>query len=375
MVLKRLSPKPHSSYKSLALVTASWWVAIGCGGEAISIGGDPVTSDDTRPSTTGTTRDPNDSTTHTGGTSGGQTSGGGNTSNDPAGVHCADYAACDALSPCESGDCVAFPECETALCIPVDEACRQSCPADADCAVLESYPVQIACEGRVPAIPGSADSACTGAGGRCLPEGQSAPPTYTQSDLECSGAGEQCWVLVSTEPSEPLHGVSCANRQVCDVDTRCPEGQACLAFPEIGLALCIETQLACHLSCPYEPSCVILDSYPGQIACPNRIDARCEGGGVSGDAGVGDAGAPVGVTCDDHTTCDALSPCDGGSCIKVPGCDEPLCIDAEVACEQTCGEVDCRIAESYPAQLFCATDRDPVDDPDQPVSSNDASAL
>lgn len=374
MLRNRLSPKTSSSYKPFAL-TAALWLAIACGGQAIPIGGEPASSDGTTSSPSGTTRDTNDATTTpTGGTGGGQAGGGGNTGSGqtPPGVQCAEYPACDATKPCESGDCVAFAECGTPLCIPADEACRLSCPANADCAILESYPLKIACTGKVPAIP---DNACERAGGRCLPEDQSAPPTYTVGNFACGEEDEQCWVPVPTGPVDPVGGVSCTNRQVCDVDTMCPSGQTCLAFPEIERALCVEMEDACRLSCPDVASCVILDSYPGQLDCPDRIDATCErGGGVTGDAGVGDAGGPVGVTCDDHETCDALAPCEEGNCIKVPGCDQPLCIDANVACEQACGEVECRIAESYPEQLFCFTDDDFGDDPDQPVSSNDAGA-
>jgi hypothetical protein len=157
---------------------------------------------------------------------------------------------------------------------------------------------------------------------------------------------------------------------VCDVETPCDSGEACIAFPEIGAALCIDTEEACRLSCPDPESCMILESYPSQLRCPDLVKATCSvGGGTNGDAG-----APEGVNCDAHATCDALDPCDEGSCIKVPGCDAPLCIDSELACKQSCGEpTSCLIAESYPEQLFCDDEEtEPGEDPDMPVSSNDA---
>lgn len=72
----------------------------------------------------------------------------------PAGVRCADYEPCDALSPCADTNCIAFPECGAALCIDASTACELSCPDVNDCTIAESYPEQLFCSGRVPAIPG-----------------------------------------------------------------------------------------------------------------------------------------------------------------------------------------------------------------------------
>lgn len=365
------------SFLALCLFTAA------CGGNMIPIGGEPVDSDETNASTSDTTApDDSDNTTTPGTSDDGKgdaghdntTGDGSSGSNAPPGVECKRYPVCDVNTHCESGsECLAFHECETAICIPIDEACKLSCPVAEECAILESYPAQLRCDGRVPAIPGgpSVQDACAQEGGKCLPVGQEAPPTYTLGNFECAQVDHVCWVPVSNGPSEPIEGVSCANRLTCDADTTCGAGETCLDFPEIGTALCISTEEACKLSCPDPSECAIAESYPGLLFCPDRIDATCAGGGNSGDAG-----AASGVECDQYEACDALDPCDEGSCIKVPGCEAPLCIASEVACKLSCVDADCRLAESYPEQLFCNDDTtpEPGEDPDAPVSSNDAAA-
>jgi hypothetical protein len=385
MISNMLIPKnKRAPFGHLTSVIVLCLLANACGGNVIPIGGDPIGSDDTDVSDTTTadtttdtnatdgSDDPQPDDTDGGGNDG---SGGGNTGGPttPSGVYCEQYAACDLETPCKVGNCISFPECGSAICIAADEACKLSCPDVDDCAILESYPEQLACPGKVPAIPGTpaAQDECTKADGKCLPEGETAPPSYTVSDFSCEGEDQVCWVPVSVEPSDPIGGVGCEGRNICDVNTTCSDGQTCLDFPEIGLALCISTEEACKLSCPDPATCVIAESYPGRLSCPDRFEATCSGGG-STDSPPADAGAPAGVSCEQHETCDALDPCDEGSCIKVPGCDSPLCIDSELACKQACGETNCRIAESYPEQLFCDDDTTPGEDPDSPVASNDA---
>ena len=57
---------------------------------------------------------------------------------------------------------------------------------------------------------------------------------------------------------------------------------------------------------------------------------------------------------DGRQVCDARSPCEnGGQCISVEGNPAVCFEDDENVCQIACGVESCRIAESYPMQLFC----------------------
>jgi len=53
---------------------------------------------------------------------------------------------CGVSAPCSDSslDCISLDACDHAVCISVQAACQAQCGSD-DCAVLESYPEQIAC--------------------------------------------------------------------------------------------------------------------------------------------------------------------------------------------------------------------------------------
>ena len=60
------------------------------------------------------------------------------------------------------------------------------------------------------------------------------------------------------------------------------------------------------------------------------------------------------ITCADHRACgpDAICAPDE-SCYKVPGCEKTLCLKTEEVCQKSCGTSECKIMESYPAQIAC----------------------
>ena len=55
---------------------------------------------------------------------------------------CPETKTCDALTPCETGECYKFEDEETAICFEGDPCSR--CPLG-ECYILESYPMQIRC--------------------------------------------------------------------------------------------------------------------------------------------------------------------------------------------------------------------------------------
>lgn len=70
---------------------------------------------------------------------------------------------------------------------------------------------------------------------------------------------------------------------------------------------------------------------------------------------------PVGVDCGAHPSCgvDGPSCAAGEECISIPGCASAVCIDSGQACLESCGDSQCLILESFPAQLRC-DGREPV---------------
>jgi hypothetical protein len=59
---------------------------------------------------------------------------------------CESAPECGLLAPCSDAslDCISLDACDHAVCIAVQAACQAQCGSD-ECAVLESYPEQIAC--------------------------------------------------------------------------------------------------------------------------------------------------------------------------------------------------------------------------------------
>ncbi len=103
----------------------------------------------------------------------------------PPGVYCPDYDVCED-APCETGSCMALDGCGKAICIETQEACELTCPDPDECELLESYPMQLACDGAVAADPGST--------GRCsvLPEDQCADAQDCAPVLDLDGVYRGC---------------------------------------------------------------------------------------------------------------------------------------------------------------------------------------
>lgn len=57
---------------------------------------------------------------------------------------CGNYAQCGVDQPCESGECFAVGDCGHSICIATADACQKICGSP-ECAVMESYPMQIGC--------------------------------------------------------------------------------------------------------------------------------------------------------------------------------------------------------------------------------------
>ncbi len=239
---------------------------------------------------------------------------------EPSGVECSDYEPCGLDDACDTGSCIDLGGCRTAICIDADEACELSCPADSECEYLDSYPMQIACEGFVPGMPGPAPS------------------------------GE---------------GIQCADHPVCDpMGDGCESGLECLIVPECGTdpsdefggAICIDTDEACELSCP-DGECVILESYPAQLGCSGE---RVPATPAPGSDPATDAGVATGFSCGDYQECgtDIEEPCASDTiCVTLPECGDDtaygVCVPPDVACEFSCPDSACLQMESYPVQLAC----------------------
>ena len=63
----------------------------------------------------------------------------------PSGVACARHPTCNSACP----GCVDVPGCGP-ICIPRDEACRNSCPIPFECNLSEQSPAVLRCDGLVP---------------------------------------------------------------------------------------------------------------------------------------------------------------------------------------------------------------------------------
>lgn len=182
----------------------------------------------------------------------------------PPGVQCADYPSCDADNPCEKGDCMSLVGCDSAICIDATEACEQSCPDPKTCRILESYPSQLACEGRVDAV----------------------------------GGGE-----TDAGMSEVPAGVQCADYPTCSVDgAPCAEGTTCISIDGCSSAICIAPQEACDLSCYTPEPCGLSKSFPAQLACGKTVPGVAPGACVAD----GKEGCSAGGAC-----CDGLQCCEG----------------------------------------------------------------
>jgi hypothetical protein len=100
--------------------------------------------------------------------------------------------------------------CPTAVCIDLDQACLETC-GDAPCAILESYPVQLACDGVDPA-PGRPGEGAGGAGG-------SGGSSSTGGSTSTGGSGGG--IAASCEDLEAEYRGQLTSIQSCEQDAEC----------------------------------------------------------------------------------------------------------------------------------------------------------
>lgn len=128
---------------------------------------------------------------------------------EPVGVDCSAHPRCGVdEAGCESpSECFSIPGCGGGLCIPGAQACRETC-GTASCAVLESYPAQIACDGRKPAPGRNGSGGNTAAGGAASSGGS----TVDCSELNENLSGELRAARACSSDAEcgqPIAGTSC----------------------------------------------------------------------------------------------------------------------------------------------------------------------
>ncbi len=266
------------------------------------------------------------------------------------GVDCDDYPSCSIDEPCDGNtNCIAFFACGGAICIDAEDACELSCPDPDECSIDESYPEQIHCPGKVPAHPRSGNT----------------PDPSPDAGATTDDPGP-------ADPKPSTDPLMCADYESCDADNpTCSDGSGCVAVG-CGGGSCIDFEDACKLLCS-SGSCISLDSFPPQVGCdggsripvvqaPDEPDPQPvpepTDAGVSNppapDAGT--SSEPPGIACGDYPECDALdNMCPAGSdCVRIDGCNAPLCIATDEACALSCPDAtECEILESFPLQIGC----------------------
>jgi hypothetical protein len=177
----------------------------------------------------------------------------------PSGVDCSMHVTCSVeQNSCAAGEtCIAIRGCESPVCISTDQACAQTCPTVDDCALLESFPLQIACDGYATGygpslIRGDSDSGAP-TGEVC---GDSVCPLGERCCDHCSGS---CTSLENICPHD------------LDTDYECADGGP--ATEQCGNTMCAIGERCCD-SC--SNSCVTATA---EIACPNDNDPNpvCDG--------------------------------------------------------------------------------------------------
>lgn len=102
------------------------------------------------------------------------------------------------------------------------------------------------------------------------------------------GFGAVAWVGLAAAACEaappPPVGVACGEHPSCGLDgPSCEAGLECISIAGCPAPICISTEQACVETCGTVESCIILESFPAQLACgdvepaPGRVDAQsCE---------------------------------------------------------------------------------------------------
>lgn len=182
---------------------------------------------------------------------------------------CPEMKSCDAVTPCSEGyECYSFEDSGGPVCYTGDPCFR--CPSG-KCVILESYPMQVRCEGETGApcedLCGDGicqEIVCEAIGCPCAETPESCPQDCAGADTEqCSSYGtEDCPETCQVCPPCPeCSSLACQDEKTCEgmgfdrewsetVTTQAPETVE--VTNEIGLQYCDVSQ------CPEGYSCRLL---------------------------------------------------------------------------------------------------------------------
>lgn len=128
--------------------------------------------------------------------------------------------------------------------------------------------------------------------------------------LSLASCADDPGIDTDTYPGEinQQSSVDLSGATACGIDTPCSDGLDCLWIDAAGLdtAICISAEDACNVINCGDGECLILESYPGQVACSSG------NGGGDGDGGDGPVCNTPDGSCDD----------DGGDTDTEPDCTE-----------------------------------------------------
>src|SRR6188474_1586101 len=71
----------------------------------------------------------------------------------------------------------------------------------------------------------------------------------------------------SKEPSPAYTNPKCETFPTCSVSTACPGGTICVKLKTCPQPICAGQENACTLECGTAAGCIVLESYPSQLAC------------------------------------------------------------------------------------------------------------
>jgi hypothetical protein len=177
------------------------------------------------------------------------------------GVNCGDYNSCDIEMGCNAGqECILLQGCATPICIASASACSLSCPDPDGCMLRPTYPIELSCDGIVPATPAVVASDDDGPTVEPTPV-HSAPPVSETPEPDAGVVGPESETPPpqATSPAQPELPPPSA-------DDSAPPSDAGEQPSDSGLPA-TET--------PTEPS-------PRALACMNVQDNEIESQGLSG---------------------------------------------------------------------------------------------
>ncbi len=241
-------------------------------------------------------------------------------------------------------DCVSNSECESALCVPVDEE-RNVCSGP--CAGADDCPAGWECDDTAGACLCSAGpEVCNGRDDDCdaeIDEGTAEElgcgPFETCVDDACFCPGDECEGVCTNLIADPLNCGACGT--VCDLGLHCIDAD-CICPEDFAICdgLCTDTASDdancgdCGNACPEDRQC-----REGECVCPGEMGAICFDECVDAAIDIDNCGG-----C--GFRCNVGQVCDGGEC----GCRrdqllcDRVCVDFLIdstncgACGGTCAE-------------------------------------